>query len=153
MALALHCGGLDQMGQLLEPYTEYGLGVSPPVSWKGVPPKAAALALLLQNLDAPFEPAVLWLIFNIPSQADEILSAVPPDMILDGGAKHGLNAARKPGYLPPAPEPGRPLQLRFSLFALERPAPAGPGASLVQIAAYLSQAMDRADLHFLAKAP
>ncbi|MGE4558005.1 MAG: YbhB/YbcL family Raf kinase inhibitor-like protein [Desulfovibrionaceae bacterium] len=153
MPLALHCGGLDETGALLPQYTGLGLGASPPVSWEGVPPSAVALALLLQNLDAPLEPAVHWLVFNIPAQADAILAAVAPDMLLDGGAKHGLNAARRPGYLPPRPEPGRPLRMRFSLFALDRAAPAGPGASLRQIAGYLSQAIERADLALLAKAP
>lgn len=146
MALLLRCPSVDDAGVLDARHTCRGRGTSPPLAWEDVPAEAVTLALLLRNLDAPLEPAVHWLVFNIPAQADELLEGADPDLILDGGAKHGLNASRRPGYLPPCPAPGAAERFLFSLLALDRTLKAGAGARLEQIAAPLSAPLAQAEL-------
>ncbi|MFW5837585.1 MAG: YbhB/YbcL family Raf kinase inhibitor-like protein [Desulfovibrionaceae bacterium] len=148
MALTLNCPAVDQHGLLRARNTCFAGGFSPPLEWSGVAAQAVTLALVLLNLDAPPQPAVHWLVFNIPAQADELFEAVEPDMILDSGAKHGLNAARRPGYLPPCPAPDVTERFLFTLHALDRALPAGPGASLQQLSPYLAAAIGRAELPF-----
>src|SRR5579883_925602 len=46
-------------------YTCGGVGVSPPLAWKPVPPKTASLALTCLDPDAPAGTFTHWLVYGI----------------------------------------------------------------------------------------
>ena len=99
-------GGVD----MPERFTADGAGLSPPLSWHGVPEAARSLLLLVEDADIPFVvPLVHALVYAIPPTTTELaegaipaaLKGVGPD-----GLRCGRNGFSKPGWLPPAPPPG-----------------------------------------------
>ncbi|MDQ6793962.1 MAG: YbhB/YbcL family Raf kinase inhibitor-like protein, partial [Chloroflexota bacterium] len=82
-----------------------GANVSPALEWEGVPDGAAALALIVDDPDAPTEePWVHWVIYNIPPTPDGLAEGVPRDANLPslGGAVQGVNTWKTTGYRGPA---------------------------------------------------
>jgi Raf kinase inhibitor-like YbhB/YbcL family protein len=57
------------------PYTCNGPNTSPPLQFHDVPPDAASLVLILEDVDAPANPWVHWLVFNIPAATREFAPA------------------------------------------------------------------------------
>jgi phosphatidylethanolamine-binding protein (PEBP) family uncharacterized protein len=48
-------------------YTADGQNISPPLAWKNVPAKAAALVLIVDDPDAPSaQPFCHWVVVNLP---------------------------------------------------------------------------------------
>ena len=106
-------------------YTADGAGVSPPLSWSGVPANAASLVLIVEDADAPTpHPLVHAIVVDLPP-ADGSLAegAIHGDDDDEGDAVHeGRNSFLTAGWLPPDPPPGHGVhRYAFQLFAL------GPG--------------------------
>ena len=105
-------------------FTADGEGISPPLSWGPLPPGTAALALLVEDPDAPTpHPLVHALVCNIPSD----LAGLPEGAIVpDGdGAADGRDVGRNSylaeGWLPPDPPKGHGVHdYVFQLFALSQ---------------------------------
>lgn len=88
-------------GQLPDRYTCYGVGVSPPLRWTGVPAAASALAIIVDDPDAPRGTYTHWVVFDLPPQVHELaLAATPPQ------ARQATNSAGTIGYSPPCPPSG-----------------------------------------------
>lgn len=103
-------------------FTADGEGVSPPLSWRGVPAGTAALALLVEDPDAPApNPLVHAVVWNLPP-ADGSLAegAIAPDGHgADDGSDVGRNSYSQEGWLPPDPPTGHGSHdYVFQLFAL-----------------------------------
>src|SRR5947207_8123336 len=83
--------------------------VSPPLTW-GAPPKGTqALALVVDDPDAPTpQPWVHWLIYNIPPDVRTLPKGVAPEATLRGpaGALQGKNSWGGVGYRGPEPPQG-----------------------------------------------
>lgn len=107
-------------GDVPPKYTCEGQGVSPPLSWSGVPPNAKSLALIVDDPDAP-DPAapkrtwVHWVVYNIPPNAAPLAEATKQ---LPGGAIEGLNDWKRTGYGGPCPPVGRHRYFH-KLYALD----------------------------------
>jgi Raf kinase inhibitor-like YbhB/YbcL family protein len=104
-------------------YTDYGKGISPPLSWSGVPARTRSLVLMMEDPDAlaPL-PFVHWLAINIPPQ----LKSLPPGIDTDfqplrgQPLRQGSNSISARGYFGPRPPPGDPPHhYHFQLFALD----------------------------------
>ena len=111
-------------------YTCDGENVSPPLAIQGVLDGAAALALLMDDPDAPREvPFTHWLLWNAPPETLAIPERVPKTETLDslGGARQGTNDAGNVGYAGPCPPSGTHTY-RFRLYALDSPLDLAPGA-------------------------
>lgn len=132
-----------QAGQPIpEIYTGFGKDISPMVSWDGAPPEAAAYVLIMEDADAPGgEPAVHWLIYNIPGAAKGLPRNVrnrgepksPP------GSMQGINYAGGVGYIGPKPPAGdKPHHYHIQVFALNRPLDVKPKADLDQVIAAMN---------------
>ena len=66
---------------------------TPPVSWSGVPPDTKALALVVDDTDAPITPYVYWIVFDInPEITDIQANHLPP------GALQAVNSRGTVGY-------------------------------------------------------
>jgi phosphatidylethanolamine-binding protein (PEBP) family uncharacterized protein len=94
-------------GRIPLQYTCDGKGISPPLEWMGIPPKARSLVLIIEDADSPAcEPRTHAVITGLPGMDDHIPSA----------AFRNLGAR----YLAPDPPPGHgPHRYVFQIFALD----------------------------------
>jgi Raf kinase inhibitor-like YbhB/YbcL family protein len=106
-------------------FTADGAGLSPPLTWRGVPEGTACLALLVEDADAPLPtPLVHAVVFNLPADsaglAEGAIVADGPEGEMRGdGSNVGRNSFMSEGWLPPDPPPGHGAHdYVFQLFAL-----------------------------------
>jgi hypothetical protein len=89
-------------------YTCAGAGDAPPLRWSGVPAGARALALTVEDPDAPGGTFVHWVVVDLPASATGLAGRDLP-----GGAQE-LH-----GWTPPCPPTGdRPHRYVFTVSAL-----------------------------------
>jgi Raf kinase inhibitor-like YbhB/YbcL family protein len=111
-------------------HTADGAGLSPAITWSGLPPGTKSLALVVEDPDAPDPMAPQrtfchWIVYNIqPATTGLALGANRG--ALPGGVRQGLNDAGHVGYVGPAPPVGRHRYI-FRLFALDTVLPAALG--------------------------
>jgi Raf kinase inhibitor-like YbhB/YbcL family protein len=97
------------------PYTCKEGNVNPPLEWHDVPPNAKSLVLMFEDVDAPANPWVHWLVFNIPPETTGCAANALPEGSTEGIANGGTF-----GYEGPCPKyfSGTHHYL-FRLFALD----------------------------------
>lgn len=115
-------------------YTCDGAGITPPLSWSGVPSQSAALALVVDDPDAPRGDFTHWLLYDLPAAATALPEGVPATGQPPTGGAQGRNDAGTLGYTPPCPPSGNPHHYHFTLYVLDRPLGLTPGASRAQVA-------------------
>ena len=107
-------------------HTCEGADVSPPLAWTAVPAGAKALALVVDDPDAP-DPAhptttwVHWVLYNLPASSTGLVEGVAPSA-LPAGTAQGTNDWRRTGWGGPCPPIGRHRYF-FKLYALDRELP------------------------------
>ncbi|WP_435180166.1 YbhB/YbcL family Raf kinase inhibitor-like protein [Halorussus sp. AFM4] len=117
-------------------YTCEGEDVSPELTLADVPEDAAALAVVVDDPDAPAGTFTHWLLWNVPADAVEIPEDVPtleevPDL---DGARQGENDFGDVGYRGPCPPEGDdPHEYRFTLHVLDEELDADPGAVRTEV--------------------
>jgi Raf kinase inhibitor-like YbhB/YbcL family protein len=121
-----------------EQYTCDGDEISPPLTWTGVPSDAAALALVVDDPDAPSGTFTHWVVLDIPvdtSSSDE--GGVP------SGGTQASTSAGSAAYAGPCP-PNGTHHYRFTVVALDAVLGLAEGASL-------DEALAAVDEHALAR--
>ena len=123
MALEITSSAFAPNSEIPRKYTCDGEDVSPPLQWRGVPPDAKSLALIVDDPDAPDPKApkmtyVHWVIVDMPPSTTSLPEAasgkkMPP------GAHEGVNDWKKAGFGGPCPPIGRHRYF-FKLYALDR---------------------------------
>lgn len=94
-------------------YTCDGAGDVPRLRWSGVPKSAKALAVLVDDGDAPSGPYVHWLVLDLPVTATSVSGHLPP------GAHQARDSAGRTGWTPPCPPSGdHAHHYRFTVYAL-----------------------------------
>ena len=96
-----------------------GKNSSPPLFWSEVPEEAKSLALICEDPDAPSKVWTHWVIFNIPTDWDDLDSGIETVQYLKNGIIQGLNDSGDFGYSGPCP-PGGKHRYFFKLYALNR---------------------------------
>jgi Raf kinase inhibitor-like YbhB/YbcL family protein len=105
-------------------YTCAGAGVSPPLRWHGVPARARALALLVEDPDAPGATFVHWTLYGLSPGLRSLRAGAVP-----AGARQGASSAGDTGWTPPCPPHGDPPhRYVFTLYALSAPLRLAAGA-------------------------
>jgi len=99
-------------------YSCDGPNISPPLQWSGVPDKTQALALLVDDPDAPKGNWVHWILFNIPPRATALPENIRKTRTIPNGARQGINDFSEIGYGGPCPPKGTHRYF-FRLFALD----------------------------------
>jgi Raf kinase inhibitor-like YbhB/YbcL family protein len=105
-------------------YTRDGDGMSPPLSWSGLPSGTRELALMFENITpGTQEPFVQWLLYKIPPEPERLPEGLrhKRDPEEPAAALHGLNDIGNVRYDGPLGTVGRTHRYRFRLFALDRP--------------------------------
>ena len=106
-------------------FTVDGPGLSPPLSWSGVPDGTRSLLLLIEDPDAPLPlPLNHGLFFGLPPGLTVLPEGALP-LRLRGttpeGIRSGRNGYARTGWIPPTPPPGHgPHHYAFQIFALSR---------------------------------
>ena len=97
-------------------FTGDGAGISPPLSWKGVPAGTKAFALLMHHLDPEGKTKWYWTLYNIPANT----TSLPKNA--KGVGTFGNNSVNKEiGYAPPHSKgPGAKTYV-ITLYALSEP--------------------------------
>lgn len=94
-------------------YTCDGDGDVPRLRWSGVPDNAKALAILVDDGDAPAGPYVHWLVLDLPASATSVDGHLPT------AAHQARDSAGKTGWTPPCPPNGdHAHHYRFTVYAL-----------------------------------
>jgi Raf kinase inhibitor-like YbhB/YbcL family protein len=113
-----------------------GEGVSPPLSWRGVPGDAKTIVLILKDPDAPHGTFIHWVVYNLPASLGGLDANVPPTGKLANGGLQGVNSLERIGYKGPCPPPGSaPHHYHFELSALDTALNLKPGATAAQVEA------------------
>lgn len=111
-------------------YTCDGEDVSPPLVISGVPQEAKALALIMEDPDAPIGLFTHWVLYEIPPTVKELPEGVPKRPEVPGLGLQGVNDFGRVGYGGPCPPRGHgPHRYFFKLYALSAPLGLGPRAS------------------------
>ena len=126
-------------------HTGYGGFTSPALTWTGLPKGTRELALVCTDPDVPLEQfGVHWLLYNIPATAKGLPEGSKPADLKAGhpspltGASQGINAMKRPGYLPPRPFVGSGVHhYTFTLYALDADLPLAEGLTKEQLLAAL----------------
>nr|PZN15276.1 MAG: YbhB/YbcL family Raf kinase inhibitor-like protein [Pseudomonadota bacterium] len=126
MAFAIRSSAFAPGGQIPSQFTCEGQKLSPELSWSDVPQEARALALIVDDPDAPDPAAPLrvfthWVLYNIPPDAPGLREGVTPSS-LPAGTRLGVNDYGDEGWGPPCPPRGRHRYV-FKLYALDAPLP------------------------------
>jgi len=118
MEIKITSSAFSEGGMIPKRYTCDGEDISPPLAWVGVPEGTKSLALICDDPDAPMGTWVHWVLFDIPARTKELSDNIPPEKIIENGAKHGMNDFRRFGYGGPCP-PGGTHRYYFKLYALD----------------------------------
>lgn len=114
-------------GEPLAPrFTCDGDGEVPPLTWAGVPAGAEALALVVDDPDAPKGTFTHWVVLDIPPETTGLEAGALPR-----GAVQAKNSGGGTSYYPPCP-PSGVHQYRFTVYALSRPTGLAEDARLDQ---------------------
>lgn len=115
-----------------ERFTCEGADVSPELTIGDVPEDAAALAIIVDDPDAPSGTFTHWLLWNLPAETVEIGQGVRQTATVRslGGAKQGENDFGEVGYRGPCPPKGdSPHEYRFTLYVLAEALDVAVGAT------------------------
>jgi len=96
-------------------FTCDGANASPPLAWSGVPAGAKALALIVDDPDAPSGLFTHWIVVNLPPETKSLPEGTKA---LPAGSGQGINDFGKEGYGGPCPPKGRHRYF-FHLYALD----------------------------------
>jgi Raf kinase inhibitor-like YbhB/YbcL family protein len=103
-------------------YTCAGAGQMPAIAWSGDLRGAAAIAVFVDDPDAPIGTFVHLIVLDLPATASSLGATLP------AGARYGLNGAGRPGWTPPCPPSGT-HHYRFSVYGLSAATGLGDGAT------------------------
>ncbi len=128
--LNLHSAVLEPSGRLPTEFSCQGAGVSPPLSWTGVPEGTQSMALLVVDLDA--DGAVQWMVSGIPPSVGSTTKGLAPS-----GGTELPNSFGTKGWKAPCSDAVHTYE--FSLLTFTDP-PKVDGLSPQQAVAALEQA-------------
>jgi Raf kinase inhibitor-like YbhB/YbcL family protein len=120
-------------------YSPDGRNVSPPLTWRGLPPGTRQLAVICQDHGAGNPPPwVHWIIYNIPATATGLPEGIPFDAAEPlpaglEGATQGSNGWGLSMYRGPAPPQASLHHYHFAVFALDAELDLPPGLTRAQL--------------------
>jgi Raf kinase inhibitor-like YbhB/YbcL family protein len=136
MTLRLQSDAFDDAGEIPEAHAYKGGGRSPALRWHGLPQQTKALALIMEDPDAPRGTFVHWLAYNIPVTEAGLEEGLEHRGDKTEGTLQGRNDFGEVGYGGPKPPKGERHRYVFKLFALDSKLKLEPGAD--------KQALERA---------
>lgn len=111
-------------GAIPQKYTDYGQGLSPPLSWSSLPRGTRAFVLMMEDPDAMSpSPFVHWLAIGSANVMQVPEGVRPAEWVKETHPlRQGSNSRSRIGYVGPRPPAGDPPhRYHFQLFALDKP--------------------------------
>lgn len=108
-------------GSIPVPYTADGIGFSPQIRWRGVPPSTASIVLIVEDADSPTpHPLVHAIVVNMGVDDAELVEGAINSPDHEGfSLQLGRNSFLRQSWLPPDPPPGHgEHRYVFQVFAL-----------------------------------
>jgi Raf kinase inhibitor-like YbhB/YbcL family protein len=115
--IRLTSAAFEDGGTIPQRFTCDGDDVSPPLSWSGVPGGAKALALVMEDPDAPDGTFVHWILLDIPPRETALAAGDAPSEAT--AVANSFGDRRYGGPCPPKGD--EPHRYRFLLYALKAP--------------------------------
>ena len=106
----------ENSGLIPEKFTCDGADISPELTWTEPPSGTKALALIMDDPDAPQGTFVHWVLYDLPPDTRNLAEGLAKDRQLANGARHGRNDFGRIGY--GGPRPRVPLTVTFSSSTL-----------------------------------
>jgi hypothetical protein len=131
--LTLTSPGFAEGQTLRRSYTADGGDVSPALRWSQAPAGTRSFAIIFRDVDAPGGTFTHWLIYNIPGTASDLAEGVPRQERLEDGSVQGMNDFEAIGYRGPSPQPARPHNYHFELYALDTTLPVETGVKAARL--------------------
>ncbi|TDC44509.1 YbhB/YbcL family Raf kinase inhibitor-like protein [Actinomadura sp. KC345] len=101
-----------------------GQGKTPPLRWSGLN-GTRSFAIVMDAPDRSGGAGVHWVIAGIDGTVNELVEGAQLERTVEG-----LTTSKKAGYAPPCPPKGERHRYRFTIYALDHPAPFENGAAL-----------------------
>jgi Raf kinase inhibitor-like YbhB/YbcL family protein len=124
-------------GDIPKKYTCDGKDFSPPLTWKDCPAGTAAIAVIMEDPDAPVGLWIHWVIYDIPAANGGLAEGRPRRGLLDDGSKQGVSWGvtkfERTGWGGPCPPPGKPHRYVFRAYALSSVTTLAAGATKDQL--------------------
>lgn len=115
-AIGVRCPDFAPGRQIPREYTGHGDDLSPPLRFSGIPGDAQALAVIVDDPDAPRGTFTHWLVWNLRPDTRELIAGVDPRSV---GAAEGQNDFGVSRYRGPMPPSGT-HRYYFRVFALDK---------------------------------
>lgn len=115
--------------QIPREFSGHGDDISPPLEWTGVPNNAQALAIVVDDPDAPGGTWTHWTAWNLPTRIESLEAGVK---VIPLGGGEGRTSAGTSGYHGPKPPSGTHRYF-FRLFALDRQLDLPPNAPVEDV--------------------
>jgi Raf kinase inhibitor-like YbhB/YbcL family protein len=119
MTFVLRTNAFVPGGEIPAKYTCSGADLSPELSWKDLPGGTQALALIMDDPDAPGGTFTHWVLYNLDSREKRLPESLPKTDRAVAGAFQGRNDFGRLGYGGPCPPPGKSHRYFFKLYALD----------------------------------
>ena len=118
--------GMDfpQGGEIPPTYTCDGINVNPGIKWNNLPENTASLAILIYDVDSPYDYFIHWMIVNIPPATTQIPSGYEITKAIPGRNDFGSI-----GYGGPCPPAGEQHKYIVIVIALNNKIDLKPGFS------------------------
>lgn len=118
-----------------------GANVSPELAWKNAPEGTNAYAIMMYDPDAPTGSGWWhWVVFNIPSQVNNIKEGASGTSQLPAGAIESRTDFGKSGYGGPCPPQGdKAHRYQIKVFALKDKLPLDENAPAAMVGFYIHQ--------------
>jgi Raf kinase inhibitor-like YbhB/YbcL family protein len=111
-------------------YTCDGKDLSPQLTWSSPPEATKAIAIVVDDPDAPSGTFTHWLVYNLPADASQLAEAVDPTTL---GAKVGMNDFESVRYAGPCPPKMQVHRYRYVVYALDLPLELADAATRAQV--------------------
>lgn len=116
-SLSLHSSAFTAGSPIPKRFSCQGAGISPPLSWSGVPAKAKSLALTVADPDAPSGTWTHWVVYNLPPNLRSLPANAGSKGLPDDAAA-GHNSYQHDDYGGVCPPSGA-HHYHFRLYALD----------------------------------
>lgn len=126
--MAIQSPAFEHHAPIPREYTGDSTDVSPPLRWSEVPVGTQALALIVDDPDAPSGHFFHWVVWNLPPDKSGTEKGEAP-------AHQGRNGFGTVGWRGPKPPPGRPHRYFFKLYALDMALQLPEGSTAPQVEA------------------
>lgn len=120
--LTVTSGAFREGDAMPERFTADGTGVSPPLSWSGLPAATQRVVLIVEDVDSPTPRSLVHLIaWNLAPELDGLGEGAIPSPGGTGTVTNlGQNSFLKDQWLPPDPPTGHgPHRYLFQVYALD----------------------------------